>query len=121
VRCLLKLLGHVSLALAGEPELNICKGQIDLLRRFVPLEKGIGAMMCLATSFACWTQKPSSGCCGIAVDGTSLCGAYERGKSALPVHLVNVFAAKARVALASQKGARQKRVRELWKPCQCCD
>ena len=38
-----------------------------------------------------------------AVDGKSLCGAYERGKSALPVHLVNVFAAKARVALASRK------------------
>jgi predicted transposase YbfD/YdcC len=38
-----------------------------------------------------------------AVDGKSLCGAYERGKSALPVHLVNVFAAKARLALAARK------------------
>jgi len=39
----------------------------------------------------------------IAVDGKSLCGAYERGKSATPMHLVNVFAAKARLALASRK------------------
>src|ERR1051326_1345127 len=39
----------------------------------------------------------------VAVDGKSLCGAYERGKSATPMHLVNAFAAKARIALASQK------------------
>jgi hypothetical protein len=35
-----------------------------------------------------------------AVDGKSLCGAYGRGKSALPVHLVNVFAAKARLPVS---------------------
>jgi predicted transposase YbfD/YdcC len=39
----------------------------------------------------------------VAIDGKSLCGAYERGKSATPMHLVNAFAAKARIALASQK------------------
>jgi predicted transposase YbfD/YdcC len=39
----------------------------------------------------------------IAIDGKSLCGAYERGKSATPMHLINVFAAKARMALASRK------------------
>ena len=76
--------------------------------------------MCSATCFGYWTPPPSSGYSGtlsrhlpnlggldltgvFAVDGKSLCGAYERGKSALPVHLVNVFAAKARVALASRK------------------
>jgi predicted transposase YbfD/YdcC len=39
----------------------------------------------------------------IAIDGKSLRGAYERGKSATPMHLVNAFAAEARMALASCK------------------
>ena len=39
----------------------------------------------------------------VAIDGKSLRGAYERGKSATPLHLVNAFAAQARMALASRK------------------
>jgi predicted transposase YbfD/YdcC len=39
----------------------------------------------------------------IAVDGKALCGAYERGRSATPLHMVNVFAVQARMALASRK------------------
>ena len=39
----------------------------------------------------------------IAVDGKALRGAYERGKSATPLHMVNVFATEARMALASRK------------------
>jgi predicted transposase YbfD/YdcC len=39
----------------------------------------------------------------IAIDGKSLRGAYERGRNAVPMHLVNVFAAEARLALASRK------------------
>jgi predicted transposase YbfD/YdcC len=39
----------------------------------------------------------------IAIDGKSLRGAYERGKSATPLHLVNAFAAEAGMALASRK------------------
>jgi predicted transposase YbfD/YdcC len=39
----------------------------------------------------------------IAVDGKALRGAYERGRSATPMHMVNVFAAEARMALASRK------------------
>ena len=39
----------------------------------------------------------------VAVDGKALAGAYERGCSATPMHLVNVFAAEARIALASRK------------------
>jgi len=39
----------------------------------------------------------------IAVDGKALRGAYERGRSATPLHMVNVFAAEARMALASRK------------------
>ena len=39
----------------------------------------------------------------IAIDGKALRGAYERGRSATPLHMVNVFAAEARMALASAK------------------
>src|SRR5436190_22319930 len=39
----------------------------------------------------------------IAVDGKALRGAYERGRSATPLHMVNVFAVEARMALASRK------------------
>jgi predicted transposase YbfD/YdcC len=39
----------------------------------------------------------------VALDGKALRGAYERGKAATPLHMVNVFAAEARLALASHK------------------
>jgi predicted transposase YbfD/YdcC len=39
----------------------------------------------------------------VALDGKALRGAYERGKAATPLHMVNVFAAEARMALASRK------------------
>ena len=39
----------------------------------------------------------------VAIDGKSLRRAYDRGKSATPMHLVNAFAAQARMALASRK------------------
>lgn len=39
----------------------------------------------------------------VALDGKAIRGAYERGKAATPLHLVNVFAAEARLALASRK------------------
>jgi len=39
----------------------------------------------------------------VAVDGKALRGAYERGGQATPLHLVNVFAVDARMALAQQK------------------
>lgn len=94
--------------------------KINLLRRFVPLEKGVPShdvfsdvfrmldpiafervFRNFVSAFAKFHGLDLSGV--FAVDGKSLCGAYERGKSALPVHLVNVFAAKARMALASRK------------------
>jgi predicted transposase YbfD/YdcC len=39
----------------------------------------------------------------VAVDGKALRGAYERGGKATPLHLVNVFAVDARMALAQRK------------------
>lgn len=39
----------------------------------------------------------------MAIDGKALRGAYDRGKEATPLHMVNIFAAEARMALASRK------------------
>src|SRR4051812_24348861 len=39
----------------------------------------------------------------VAVDGKAVRGAYERGKSSTPLQMVNVFAAEARMVLASHK------------------
>ena len=39
----------------------------------------------------------------VAVDGKALRGAYERGGKTTPLHMVNVFAVDARMALAQQK------------------
>jgi len=94
--------------------------KIELLRRFVPLKNGVPShdvfsdvfrildphhfeqvFRQFVTAFAKFHDLDLSGV--FAVDGKSLCGAYERGKSALPVHLINIFAAKARLAIASHK------------------
>jgi len=47
----------------------------------------------------------------VAVDGKALRGAYERGCSATPLHMVNVFAVQARVALACAKAPGRNEVR----------
>jgi predicted transposase YbfD/YdcC len=39
----------------------------------------------------------------VAIDGKALRGAYERGKNSSPLQMVNVFAAEARMVLASRK------------------
>jgi len=39
----------------------------------------------------------------VAVDGKAVRGAYERGRSTTPLHMVNVFATEARMALAACK------------------
>src|SRR5579864_2166886 len=94
--------------------------KIELLRRFVPLKNGVPShdvfsdvfrmldphhfeqvFRQFVTAFAEFHGLDLSGV--FAVDGKSLRGAYERGKSALPVHLINIFAAKARLAMAACK------------------
>jgi predicted transposase YbfD/YdcC len=94
--------------------------RIDLLRQFVPLKNGVPShdvfsdvfraldpksferlFQNFVMAFAKFHGLDLSGV--LAIDGKSLCGAYERGKSALPVHMVNVFAAKARLAVAARK------------------
>lgn len=91
-----------------------------LLRRFLPLEHGVPshdtfsrmfrlldpvafeeAFLRFVRAFARFSKLDLKGT--IAIDGKSLRGAYERGKCATPTHLVNVFAAEARLVLASRK------------------
>jgi predicted transposase YbfD/YdcC len=94
--------------------------KIELLRRFLPLKKGIPSHDVFSDVFrmlepkafermfqrfvAAFAELHGLDLNGVvAIDGKSLCGAYERGKSATPMHLVNVFAANARLALAARK------------------
>jgi predicted transposase YbfD/YdcC len=47
----------------------------------------------------------------VAVDGKAVRGAYERGRSATPLHMVNVFATEARMALAARKAPGRNEVK----------
>ena len=91
-----------------------------LLRRFLHLEHGIpshdtfsrvlrvvdpqafeGSFRRFMAAFAKANGGKLTGI--VALDGKALRGAHERGKAATPLHMVNVFAAEARLALASRK------------------
>jgi predicted transposase YbfD/YdcC len=91
-----------------------------LLRLFLPLEHGIPshdtigrifnaldpqafeqALQRFMAAFAKANRIKLTGV--VAVDGKAVRGAYERGKSTTPLQMVNVFAAEARMALASRK------------------
>lgn len=61
-------------------------------------ERAFGRFM---TAFAKANKIKLSGV--VAIDGKALRGAYERGGKATPLHLVNVFAVDARMALAQYK------------------
>src|SRR4030081_2318078 len=91
-----------------------------LLRQFLPLECGIPSHdtfsrvlraldpqafeQTFRTFMAAFAKANGIKLTGvIAVDGKALRGAYERGRSATPMHMVNVFAVEARMALASRK------------------
>ena len=92
----------------------------DLLRRFLRLEHGIPshdtfsrvfrllepqaferAFRRFMAAFAKFNRLDLTGV--VAIDGKALRGAYERGRSATPMHMVNVLAVEARMALASRK------------------
>lgn len=92
----------------------------ELLRRFLLLEHGIPSHDTFSRVFrildprafeevfrrftAAFAANNGIRLAGVvAVDGKALRGAYERGKSSTPLHMVNVFAAEARLALASRK------------------
>jgi predicted transposase YbfD/YdcC len=46
----------------------------------------------------------------VAIDGKSLRGAYERGRSATPLHIVNAFATKARMVIASLRAPERNEI-----------
>lgn len=92
----------------------------ELLRLFLPLEHGIPSHDTFSRVFrllepeafeaafcrfmAAFAKANGLKLTGVvAVDGKALRGAYERGGKATPLHLVNVFAVEARMALAQQK------------------
>jgi predicted transposase YbfD/YdcC len=91
-----------------------------LLRQFLPLEYGVPSHDTFSrvlraldpeafeTSFrafmAAFAKAHGIKLTGVvAIDGKALRGAYERGKSTTPLHMVNVFATEARMALASRR------------------
>ena len=92
---------------------RFARSKEGLLRRFLRLEHGLPshdtfsrvfrlldpvafehAFLKFVRAFARFSKLDLKGV--IAIDGKSLRGAYDRGKSATPMHLVNVFAAQAR-------------------------
>src|SRR5215469_8626252 len=92
----------------------------ELLRRFLRLEHGVPSHDTFGRVFhaldpgrfeahfrrfmAAFAKVNRLALTGVvAIDGKALRGAYERGQSATPMHMVNVFAAEARMALASRK------------------
>src|SRR5580658_970053 len=97
----------------------------DLLRQFLPLPRGTPSHDTFSdvfraldpkrfeqvfhrfvTAFARFHRLDLDGV--IAIDGKSLRGAYQRGQSATPLHLVNAFAVKARLTLAARKAPGRK-------------
>jgi predicted transposase YbfD/YdcC len=92
----------------------------ELLRQFLRVENGIPSHDTFSRVFraldpeaferifrrfmAAFTKANGIKLTGVvAVDGKALRGAYERSKSSTPLHMVNVFAAEARMVLASRK------------------
>jgi predicted transposase YbfD/YdcC len=91
-----------------------------LLRRLLPLEHGIPSHDTFSRVFrlldpqafeqafrrfmAAFAKSNGLDLTGVvAIDGKALRGAYERGRSSTPLHMVNVWAAGARVVLAQCK------------------
>jgi predicted transposase YbfD/YdcC len=102
-----------------------------LLRQFLRLEHGIPSHDTFSRVFrildpeafeqafrrfmAAFAAANGLGFVGVvAVDGKALRGAYERGRSASPIHMVNVWAVEARMALASRKAPGRNEVVGAW-------
>ena len=69
--------------------------------RLLDPQKFEGAFRTFMAAFAAANGLDLTGV--VAIDGKALRGAYERGRRATPMHMVNVFAVEARMALASCK------------------
>jgi predicted transposase YbfD/YdcC len=89
-------------------------GREKLLRSFLDLPHGIPSHDTFSTVFRCLDPEALAtalhkfakgfGIKGVvSLDGKALRGAFNRGKRAMPLHMVNVWAAGARMALAQRK------------------
>lgn len=90
------------------------RAKLDLLRQVVRLEHGAPSHDTFSRVFRLLEPEPFeaafarfSGAFGglagvVAIDGKALRGAYERGRKATPLHLVNLWAAEARLAIGQR-------------------
>jgi len=96
-------------------------GREDLLRQFLTLKHGVPSHDTFTNVFRVLDPKgleavlrkfsKSFGVKGVvSIDGKALRGAYERGRQAVPLHMVNVWAAGTRMALAQKKAPNRNEV-----------
>jgi predicted transposase YbfD/YdcC len=91
------------------------RAKLDLLRQVVRLEHGppshdtfsrvfrLIAPEPFEAAFSKFTQAFAGALTGVvAIDGKALRGAYERGRKAVPLHLVNVWAAETRLVIGQR-------------------
>lgn len=97
------------------------KGREELLRRFLELKHGIPSHDTFSNVFHALDPKglevvlrkfsKSFGIKGVvSIDGKALRGAFARGRQATPLHMVNVWAAGTRMALAQRKAPNRNEV-----------
>lgn len=96
-------------------------GREDLLRQFLRLKHGVPSHDTFTNVFRALDPKgleavlrkfsKSFGIKGVvSIDGKALRGAYERGRQAVPLHMVNVWAAGTRMALAQRRAPNRNEV-----------
>ena len=91
------------------------RSKLDALRQVVKLERGppshdtfsrvfrLIAPEPFEAAFAKFTAAFAGGLKGVvAIDGKALRGAYERGRKATPLHMVNIWAAEARLVIGQR-------------------
>lgn len=97
------------------------KGREELLRQFLQLRYGIPSHDTFSNVFRALDPKgleavlrkfsKSFGVKGVvSIDGKALRGAFARGRQATPLHMVNVWAADTRMALAQRKAPNRNEV-----------
>ncbi len=97
------------------------KGREELLRRFLELNHGIPSHDTFSNVFRALDPKgleavlrkfsKGFGVKGVvSIDGKALRGAFTRGRRAMPLHMVNVWAAGTRMALAQRKAPNRNEV-----------
>lgn len=91
------------------------RAKLDLLRRVLKLEHGAPSHDTFSRVFRLLAPEPfeaafarfSAAFAGslkgvVAIDGKALRGAYERGRKKVPLHLVNIWAAEARLVIGQR-------------------